>query len=63
MNRIRNPTIDERVAYIVGFLCGDGHICVRPKKHEYSVYFRGNLKDEYYFYVNFLKPLIESVFN
>ena len=63
INNVRIPKIiDEKIAYIIGFLCGDGHICIRPEKHEYSIYFTGNLKDEYNFYLNFLKPLIANTF-
>lgn len=63
MNNVRIPErIDQEVAYLCGMICGDGHLCVRPKKHEYSIYVTGNLNNEREFYEDILSPIFARVF-
>jgi len=63
MNEVRIPEkIDQEVAYLCGMICGDGHLCIRPKKHEYSVYITGNLENEREFYEDILRPMFIKLF-
>jgi len=63
MNNVEIPErINEKLAYLVGFISGDGHICVRKYKHEYSIFCTGNLIDEKYFYKNFIRKIFIDLF-
>lgn len=63
MNKVTIPQkISEDIAYLTGFLFGDGHLCLRKNKHEYSIYCTGNLKDERVFYENYIRELFIKIF-
>ena len=51
------------MAYLTGFINGDGHLCYRKSKNEYAIFCSGNLKDEKEFYDDILIPLFKKVFN
>lgn len=54
----------EELAYLSGFLAGDGSFNIRPKKkHEYSIKAVGNPKDEVTFYIQIITPLFKKLFN
>jgi len=58
------PTvISEDLAYLSGFLAGDGSFNFRTKKHEYSIKAVGNPKDEIDFYNEIIIPLFKKLFN
>jgi len=54
--------VDSEVAYLTGFIMGDGHLCHRESKHEYAIYCSGNLNDEREFY-DILKELFRIKFD
>lgn len=61
--RITRPKLDNpELAYLCGFICGDGHLCWRPIKGEYRVICTGNLTDEKKFYNEILGPLFKRLF-
>jgi intein/homing endonuclease len=58
MNKVKIPRmINEDIAYLAGFISGDGHLCVRKDKHEYSIFCSGNLNNERLFYEKIIKKL------
>jgi len=65
-DKIKGLKIPENVspelAYLCGVLAGDGSICYRKSKNEYSVYCSGNPKDEKSFYGGVIGPIFERVF-
>ncbi len=64
MNKINFPkAITPDLAYLAGFINGDGHLCYRKDKNEYSIFCSGNLKDEVEFYNQILIPLFKELFN
>lgn len=54
---------NSELAYLCGFICGDGHLCWRPIKGEYRVICTGNLNDEQKFYKEVLGPLFKRLFD
>lgn len=50
------------LAYICGFIIGDGHLCLRQQKNEYHIVCTGNLKDEKEFYENIIIPIFNKLF-
>jgi hypothetical protein len=61
-NKVVLPKISKDLAYICGLLVGDGHLCLRPIKKEYSIFFSGNLNDEKEFYTKTIVPLLKDLF-
>lgn len=59
---IKVPRKSRDLAYICGFIMGDGHLCYRPEKYDRSVTITGNLSDERDFYVRTLAPLLYKLF-
>lgn len=57
------PPIDERLAYLCGFLLGDGSIQVRKDKHDHCIKAVGNPKDEKEYYETVIKKLFLEAFN
>ena len=51
------------LAYICGFLIGDGSLNFRLSKHEYSIKLVGNPKDEKEFYDIIISKLFKKIFN
>ena len=56
-------TITDDLAYLSGFILGDGHICVRKDKSEYHIICTGNLLDEQIFYKTVIIPLFKNLFD
>jgi hypothetical protein len=56
-------TLTTDLAYLTGFINGDGHLCYRKNKNEYAIFCSGNLKDEKEFYDKILIPLFKKIFN
>jgi hypothetical protein len=54
--------LNSDIAYLTGFIMGDGHLCFREDKHEYMICCSGNLNDEKEFYV-VIKSLFERLFD
>jgi len=64
MNKVRIPKIITKdIAYLAGFISGDGHLCFRKDKHEYSIFCSGNLENERIFYESFIKNIFIRIFN
>ena len=58
------PTeVSEDLAYLSGFLAGDGSFNIRIKKYEYSMKAVGNPKDEINFYNEIIVPIFKKLFN
>lgn len=63
MNKIRLPSkLNVEIAYLAGFIMGDGHLCVRKEKYEYALICSGNLRDEAEFYNTTIKTLLIKLF-
>lgn len=64
---LKNVVLPKRIttelAYLAGFISGDGHLCYRKSKSEYAVFCSGNLKDEKEFYERIIIPLFKKIFN
>jgi hypothetical protein len=61
-NEVNLPDLSEDLAYICGLLAGDGHLCYRKNKYEYSIFLTGNLSDEKEFYIKTIVPLLKKLF-
>jgi len=55
--------ITTDLAYLCGFLLGDGSLRLRVKKHEYSIKCVGDPQTEKEFYDTVIKKLFKKVFN
>lgn len=63
MNIVKIPNeITSDIAYLSGLIFGDGHLCVRKDKHEYSIHITGNLRDESEFYKTVIAPMFKTIF-
>ena len=56
-------SISEDLAYICGFMAGDGSIYTRMSKHDYIIKCVGNPKKEREFYHQTIGPLFKGLFN
>ncbi len=56
-------TLSEDLAYICGFLAGDGSIYTRESKHDYIIKCVGDPKSEKEYYHNIIGPLFNKLFN
>ena len=55
--------ISEDLAYICGFIAGDGSIYTRMSKHDYIIKCVGNPKSEREYYHQTIGPLFKEIFN
>lgn len=55
--------LDEDLAYLSGFLAGDGTFYAKPNKYGYFIGCYGNLKDEKQFYDEVIVPFFRKLFN
>lgn len=63
MHTIIIPESNEKLAYLCGFLLGDGSIHIRKDKHDYCIKAAGNPKDEQEYYNKVIKQTLEELFN
>lgn len=62
-NDIKIPELTEELAYLCGFILGDGSINIREEKHDYCIQAVGNPRDEKEYYDSIIKGLFLTVFN
>ena len=57
------PPLTEELAYVCGFLMGDGSISIREEKHDHCIKAVGNPRDEREFYDIVIKDLFWELFH
>ncbi|MBT3836198.1 hypothetical protein HOD05_05435 [Candidatus Woesearchaeota archaeon] len=57
--------LTEELAYFLGFHVGDGYmkLKIRKNKWDYHLLYGGHQINEYQWYIEFIKPLINNLFN